>query len=186
MLRRLRIGADQTENPISLIRSRSPDLRAIDYVLVAVLHGPRLQAGEIRPGIRFAVPLTPPDLATGDLREMFTLLLLRAEFQQCRADHADAHALQRRSRVDPAQFLLKDQMLFGVETSTAILGRPGGNRPAFLGHDLQPLLGFRIPVRCMPAAPDELVGRHRRADARRAVLLQPATGFFPERTHQPS
>src|SRR3546814_6269592 len=44
----MRIGADQSEQPVRMVRLRGPDLVARHDIMVAVAHGAGPQAGEVR------------------------------------------------------------------------------------------------------------------------------------------
>ena len=107
---------------------RGPDLLSGDDPLVAVALGPRLQAGEIRTGVRLAEPLAPQLLAAGDRRQEALLLLLGAELQQRRPEEvATLHA-------DPVRGLggrmldVEDQLLCRRATATAVGLGPGDVR----------------------------------------------------------
>ena len=138
VFRRGRIGAHQTENPVGLVGERRPDLRTVDQVVVAAVFGARLQRREIRTRARFRISLAPTDLSARDLRQMLGALCFVAEFEQRRADHADAHAGERRRRTDRRHLGAQRAMMCGVETGAAIGLRPARHRPAAFVARVEP------------------------------------------------
>ena len=106
MLGRLRIGADQAEDPVGLVGIAGPDLLAVDQPMVALVLALGLQRGEVGAGAGLGIALAPADLAARDLGQEVLLLLLGAIFEQRRAEHRDAEAHQRIARADPRHFLL--------------------------------------------------------------------------------
>ena len=181
VLRHVEVGAHETEDPIRFVGVRRPDLRAVHEVIVAHVFGARAQAGEIRTGARFRVTLTPADFAAHDLRQVLELLRFVTELEQCRAEHPDAEARQRRSCIDAAEFLLQHAVLVDRQSAAAVLLRPHRTRPAFLGHPRQPHARFGIDELLAAAAPNGFFfvagGTHRR----RTVRLEPGAGFAAER-----
>ncbi len=89
VLRRVRVGAAQDEDPVREVAGRRPDLLAVDDPLVAVEHRSGTEVAEIAAGARFAVPLTPTVVAGQDPRDEVLLLLVGPPVEQRVADHAD-------------------------------------------------------------------------------------------------
>ena len=109
---------------------------------------------------------------------MFVLLLLRAELQQGRSDHRQAHAGVGRAGTDAAQFLPQDAGLLLVESAAAVFLRPGRRRPALLGHAVEPHLDLRVRIGRAATAAGAFPRSTRAADAGRTVVLQPIADFF--------
>ena len=78
VLGRVGIGAGQQHHPVGHVGERRPHLLAVDDVVVAVLHRPRLQRGQVGAGVGLRVALAPDLLAGEDLRRVALLLLLGA------------------------------------------------------------------------------------------------------------
>src|SRR3546814_9007547 len=66
------------------------------------------------------------------------LLLFGAEFEQRRAEHPDAEAVERRARADALHFLSEDLGLFGREAGAAIGFGPVGDGIALFHAALEP------------------------------------------------
>ena len=94
MLGRVGVGAGQQEDVVGVLGLRGPYLLSVDHPFVAVQLGPRLEAGQVRPGVGLAEALAPGDLAFEDARDELLLLLLGAPLQEGRA----RRACRRRSR----------------------------------------------------------------------------------------
>ncbi len=114
VLRHVGIGANEREHPVGVLRTRRPDLLAVDQEVIAAIFRACAQAGEIRTRARLAVTLTPAHFAANDRRNVAALLIFGAEFEQRRADHRRAHAHQRRARFDAAHLLDEHDVLFFV------------------------------------------------------------------------
>src|SRR6185437_6810059 len=164
-----RVGAHQAEDPIRLVGVGGPDLVAVDQEMLALRHRARLQAGEVGARLGLAIALAPADLAARDPRQMRALLLLAAGFEQHRAQHPDAEALQRRPAIEPPHLFLEDARFAGNETAAAILLGPARHGPAARRHALQPELRLRVLEPGITPAPDDLVLGHRRAHRRRTI-----------------
>ena len=89
MLRRVRVGAREQEDPVGVVRLAGPDLLTVDHEVVAVPDGARLQRREIGAGAGFAVALAPLHLARRDAVEVLLLLLVAAVDHDRRAEVAD-------------------------------------------------------------------------------------------------
>ena len=124
--------------------------------MVALVLAEGLQADEVAARARFAIALAPADFAARDLGEVMDLLLLGTEFEQRRAEHPDAEAVERRARIDALHFLLEDLRLFGRESRTAIGFRPVGDGIAFRYAGLEPLFLGVILEHPFAAAPADV------------------------------
>ena len=113
MLGCIEIGAHQGEHPIGVGRTRGPGLLPVDQEVVALILRARAQRGEIRTGVRLGVTLAPLHFTAGDSGQVFGALLIGAELEQRRADHADTHAHQRRASTNCGHFL-SQHARFGV------------------------------------------------------------------------
>src|SRR3546814_16820622 len=76
--------------------------------MIALVVAECLQADEVAARSRFRIALAPANLAARDLGQIMDLLLFGAEFEQRRAEHPDADALQRRARADALPLLSED------------------------------------------------------------------------------
>ena len=72
-------GADQAEDPVGLVGIAGPHLLAVDEVMVALVFGLGLQAGEVGARARLRIALAPADFAARDLGQEVLLLLLIAD-----------------------------------------------------------------------------------------------------------
>ena len=136
---------------------------------------------EVRPGIGFGVALAPADLASGYPGQVLELLCMRAEFQECRAQHPDTETDQGRPATERKHFLCEHFGLGSREATTAILGRPGRDRPPAFRHAFEPLLlaiGREFPFTSTPAV--VVFARNGLAHVRRAMRLQPGTRLRAE------
>src|SRR3546814_16688847 len=70
----MRIGADQSEQPVRMVRLRGPDLVARHDIMVAVAHGAGPQAGEVGARDGFRKTLRPNMLGRAQEREIMVLL----------------------------------------------------------------------------------------------------------------
>ena len=180
VLRRVRVGAHQAEDPVGVIGAGCPDLAAVHQVVVAFVFRPGFQAGEVGTGSRLAVTLAPRNVATGDFRQMTQLLIFGAVFQQRRADHRYAHSTEWGTRVDALQFLEQHEKLVLLQTSPAIRHRPGRHGPALLRHPFEPRVRVGIGAAPLVTTAHLLPGLHASAHRGRAVFLQPGPGFPTE------
>src|SRR5439155_11517018 len=128
---------------------------------VAVAHRTSLEAGEVRAGAGLGIALTPPDVAAHDGRQVLPLLLLGADVEEQRSDHGEAEADERRAEAERRHLLRQHFSLRFREPAPAIRPRPGGRRPAALGHDREPACDVWRVAR-LAAAPAEVLARAER------------------------
>ena len=171
-----RIGAGQQHHPVGDLREAGPDLLAVDHVVVAVLHGPGLEAGQVRSRVRLGVALAPDLLAGEDLLEVPLLLGLAPVRDDRGAGHPDAENVERRRRPVEDQLLVEEELLHPAQAAPAVLLRP---RQAE-----QP----RLVEAPLPVPPElvELGARHVAHDrpggpVRRQVGGEPGSHLGPER-----
>ena len=69
------VGARKEEHVLRHVGERGPDLLAVDDVVVAVLHSPGLERGEVGAGAGLGEALAPHLFAGEDLRDVLLLLL---------------------------------------------------------------------------------------------------------------
>ncbi len=142
-LRRVRIGADQHEAPVGVVRGRCPDLLPVHHVVVAVALRRGLQRGKVGSRARFGEPLAPPVVEVGGSGKKTLLLLLGAELDQHRAEHGDVERRQFRRRCDLV-LLQEDHLLHRGPARAAPFLRPGHRRPAALVQDALPRHGVLL------------------------------------------
>ena len=141
-----------------------------------------LQRRQVRTRLGLGVALAPADLAADDLRQVLLLLLLGAEAQQGRADHAEAEAGERIGQLEPLHLLLQHLGLVVREPAAAVLRRPGRRRVALVGRHLEPGLHLRV-VPDGALAPPVAAGfrvEQQAANALRSVGVEPGSGFGAE------
>src|SRR5690606_902577 len=85
-------GADQAEDPVSLVGVAGPDLLAVDQIVIALVLSLGLQAREVAARARLRIALAPADLAARDLRQEALFLFLGAIFEQGGPEHRNAEA----------------------------------------------------------------------------------------------
>ena len=139
------IGTHKTKYPVGFIGVGCPDFLAIDHIVVALVLSPGGEAGEIRTGVGFGVALAPANFAARDLRQVFQLLLLAAEVQQCRPQHGDTKTVQRPSGPYPGHLFMQNLHLCGVQPATTVCLWPVRHRPAPLRHAVTPQFLIRVP-----------------------------------------
>jgi hypothetical protein len=110
VLRRLLIRAGEQDHPLGEVPLTRPDLLAVDDVIIAVAHRPRLQRGEVRPCPRLGEALTPQHLRPRDRRQMLRPLLLRPPDHQGWTDQLRAKTKPER-RTRPGHLFVVDQLL---------------------------------------------------------------------------
>ena len=119
------------------MRQRGPNFLAVDDVMIAILHRPRLQAGKVGAGARLGIALTEHPLAGEDFRQVLVFLRLRAESHQHRPAHIQAKAGKPRRTGEP-RLLIEDITMHGVPFAAAILFRPVRCDPALFVEDFMP------------------------------------------------
>src|SRR3546814_665471 len=105
-------GPHEAENPVGLVGIARPHLLPVDDIMVARILGRGREPGEVRSGVGFRIALAPADFAARDLGQIIELLFLAAVFEQRRAEHRNAEAVQGIARGDPAH-LLTQHLGFG-------------------------------------------------------------------------
>src|SRR5262249_9568021 len=84
------VGADQTEDPVGMLRMGRPGLLPVDdEVALAVVLGTRLERGEVATGVRLRVTLAPDLVARQDLRKEAGLLGVRCVLHEEGPDHLE-------------------------------------------------------------------------------------------------
>jgi hypothetical protein len=144
------IGADQTKDPVGVLRQRCPGLVPIDNVVIAVTHRLGANGGKIGAGARLRIALAPPVLAGEDTRQESLLLRVVAEGVDDGADHGDAER-QWRHRACARHLLLEDEATGDRPAGPAVVLRPERRDPALFVQDAMPeqhlllgKVGFRI------------------------------------------
>ena len=137
LLRGLRVGAHQREDPVRIVRAAGPDLGAVDDILVAVAHGAGPERGEVGAGAGFRIALAPEHVALQDRRQVLRLLRFAAEGVDDRPHHHDAEGREA-GRVMALVGFLEDEFLRRRPAGAAMLLRPVGRNPALLVKRLLP------------------------------------------------
>ena len=114
MFRRCGVGAGEEDPELRFLGPRRPDLLAGDDPLVAVEHGPGGERGEVTPGLGLAEQLAPELVAREHRAEVPLLLLLGAGEQQGGTGPADADLVVDGTDAGAVEFLVDDQLVFGV------------------------------------------------------------------------
>ena len=154
MLRSVKIGAYQTEDPVRNIGVRCPDFLAIDQPVIPPVLAFRLERSEIRPGTRLGIALAPADFATRDTGQMLCLLLMRAIGKQGGAEHRDTEIVQGLAGIDCLSLVIENLGLFGRKSRSAIFLGPAWHRIALGQRALEPYflrLGLELPLAPTPA-----------------------------------
>ena len=129
LLRRVRIGAHQAEDPVGVLAERVPGLLAVDDVVVALAFGARLERREVGARARLRIALAPPVFAADDARQEALLLRRAAERHDHRRDHLQAER-NRARRAGGGGFLVEDVQLHRTPAGAAELLRPARRAPA--------------------------------------------------------
>ncbi|KAK0334014.1 hypothetical protein LTR94_018300 [Friedmanniomyces endolithicus] len=114
MFGRLRIGADQAEDPVGLVGVGGPDLLAVDDPVVAAILRLGLDRGQVGAGAGLGIALAPADFAAHDLGQEPLLLFFGPEGQKRRAQHPDAETGQGRLGLDAPQLRRQHLGLFAA------------------------------------------------------------------------
>src|SRR5690606_34880017 len=135
------------------VAARGPDLLAVDDPLVAVLHRPGVQTGQVGPGPGLTEELAPGLLAGDDVAQVPLLLLLGAVHDDRRPGQHEAEATRGRQGAEVDDRLLHPHALGPAEALAVPLDRPGGDGPAGLAQALPPLADREVgvPVLGQPA-----------------------------------
>ena len=139
--------------------------------MIAITFGPRLERGQIRPGPRLRIALTPPVLGRQDTRQHLFLLAIITELLDYRAKHGEAKRHDPR-RVKAVAFDLKDMALYRSPPGAAIFLRPCRREPPLSRQNAMPFL-HQISSQLAP-------GTHRRGDVIGQVRLQELAHFLLE------
>src|SRR6267142_1522211 len=123
VLGHLRVGAREQDAPVGDRPARGPDLLAVDDEVIALIFGARLEAGQVRSGVRLRVELAPDLLGGQHLLQIPLLLRLGAVHDDRRADEPDAEPVDGGRRAHPGHLVLDDRLLH----------RRGAPAPVLLG-----------------------------------------------------
>ncbi len=152
MLRHFRVGARQQHAEVGVLAARCPHLLPVDDPLVAVLHGTRLQAGQVGPGLGLAEELAPRLLPGDDVADVEVDLLLGAVRGDRRRRQEEPQSGRGTERTEVADLLGDEDGVgaghrFAVGVARQTRGRPTGEAEAL------PPLGHRqvgVPVALQP------------------------------------
>jgi hypothetical protein len=147
VLRRLRVGADETEHPVGVLRPGGPDLLAVHDELVPDDRGARAERCEIGARAGLGVSLTPDVVGGEDPRQVSLPLLLGAVRDERRSHHLDAHHADQPRGPRANHLLVDDGLAHDVGTLAAVLGGPAHGEVARLEHLPLPRLGARDLLR---------------------------------------
>ena len=177
MLRRLGIGANQSEHPVRVLRATGPDFLTVNDELITVEYCLGLQTCKVGAGTGLRIPLTPLGFAGNDFRDMSLALFVGTHFQDGRSDHRQTHAGGGRQCLNASHFFRKHFLMGRIQATTAVFGRPRRGSPAASQ-------GAVAPFDCSVGA-IELIGILKVNGAQShflgAVGFQPVSGFFAER-----
>ena len=149
--------------------------------MVAFVFTKGLHRHQVAARARFRITLTPANFATGDLAHIMDLLFFGAEFQQGRAKHPDAEAVERRAAAKLGHFLTQYFCFLRGKTRAAICLGPIGYRVALRDAALEPqFLRFGLENKIASAPADVFVTFGRCAHFGGAVFLQPGARFGAE------
>ena len=177
MLRRLGIGANQSEHPVRVLRATGPDFLTVNDELITVEYCLGLQTCKVGAGTGLRIPLTPLGFAGNDFRDMSLALFVGTHFQDGRPDHRQTHAGGGRQCLDTRHLFCQHFLVGRIQAATTVLGGPGWGSPAASQ-------GAVAPFDCCVGA-IQLVGIFKVDGAQShflgAVGFQPVSGFFAER-----
>src|SRR3954453_22106390 len=134
-----------------------PDLLTVDDPLVTVEPCRRLQAGQVRAGVRLAEALTPTHRAVQDLGKELLLLLLRAPLQDRRTDQGVTEEVGPQRGLRAGDLLGQHNSLHRRQSLAAVLDGPRGTDPTTFEEfgrpravELLPLLRRHLEIRIKP------------------------------------
>jgi len=145
VLRLVLLGPAEQEHHVGIVGRGSPDLLAVDHEVVAIQVGPGAGRGQVAAGARLRIALAPDGLAANGRLNPLLFLVLAADFEQCRHQHADAlvHDAGMESRLvelvgDNRRL---DHIRFGAVAAVLFGDRTG---------EIAPLQQERLPVQRLP------------------------------------
>src|SRR6185369_9669466 len=175
------VGAHQAEHPVGFVGVGGPDFLAVDEEVIVVHFGFGGQRRQVGAGVGLGVALAPADLAARDLPQVMALLFFAAVFEQRRAEHPDAEALQRHAALEGRHFLAQDRGLGVIQAAAAVRARPHRHGPAALAHALEPLaLRLALVLEALAAPADVAFGLGGLPHFAWAVGFEPGARFAPE------
>ena len=124
MLGDLRIGAHIQLTPIGAMPQRSPDLLAVDHVVVAVQHRPGAQRGKVRACFRLRHALAPDVVGAHHAGKQLALLGIGAVLHDRGRDVVHPDHVERQGRSRMRGFLCVGELLEHGGSAAAVLLRP--------------------------------------------------------------
>ncbi len=103
---RVRVGLRHEHDEVRAMAVGDEGLGAVDHVLVAVTHRPRLDAGDVGAGVRLGDAEARDALALDRRHEVPLLLLLGAEQEDRRRGHVGVHRHAHRERRPSCDFTI--------------------------------------------------------------------------------
>src|SRR5262249_20658018 len=138
VLLHLGVGAHEAEAPVGETAAGRPDLLTIDQIVVTLVLGLGLQAGQVGARARFRIALTPTDFSARDPGQMSFLLLVAAILEQGWTEQRSPHAGHGIEGAAVEIGLLDDTRFERRQATTADLLRPARCAPALVAHTLLP------------------------------------------------
>src|SRR5205823_13094983 len=139
VLRGVRVGAGDEHPTVGRTGAAGPHLLAVDDPLVAVAHGPGLQAGEVGAGARLAEQLAPRLAAGGEGQQPAVALLLRAVLDHDGTAHVLSQPARRAEGAGVGDLLGDDAAVGRAQATSAVADRPGREGPPLTGQPGPPL-----------------------------------------------
>jgi hypothetical protein len=146
VLGRLGVRARDEHAPLRVLRGARPHLLAGEHPLVAIAHGARLQAGEVRAGVGLGESLTPDLISGQDWGQIALLLLLGAPRHDRWTGEQQAEHVGRQGSAGAPELLEEDRRLGQRRPAPAVLAWPVHCRPAALGQPSLEVAPPRIPA----------------------------------------
>ena len=121
----VRLRARENAAPARVLAPRDPGLGAVQHEVVVLLGRARAQRREVRAGLGLAEALAPDLLGGEDRGDVPPALLIVAEAQQRRAEHAEPDHVDELRSPGRGEFLVDEDLLDGRSSAAAELAGPG-------------------------------------------------------------
>ena len=154
MLGLVPVGARQQQSEVGLLRPRSPELLAVDHIVVALAIGAGDRPGGVRPAAGLAEELAPGFFAGHAGTQKPFLLLIGAVRQDGRGrQHANANP-GHAHRTDALEFFFDDRLQPDRQAAAVPFGRPVRRAPAGVHQLVAPVdqAAVGVPVGFEPGA----------------------------------
>ena len=141
------VGARQTGGIVAVLSTRRPDLLSVKYPRVAIAHGSRLHASEVRSGPWLAEEFAPDMIAAEEGWDEREFLLLVAVREDRRTAHAETDLEGAGRKLKGTGLAVENSLKTCGKPASAIAPGPGDAGEPGLGQACLKFLRPRHPIR---------------------------------------